>query len=76
MVRGRGLGVQKEEGCVTLANHAWTKRREGRERGLGLKWEGEHVGLCVVTEHWEELKKAQVLEMEEYGRSRERSVAQ
>jgi hypothetical protein len=51
-------------------------RREGREKDLGLKWEGEHVNLCVGTEHWEELKKAQVLEMEEYGVSHERGAAQ
>jgi len=51
-------------------------RRGGRERALGLKWEGEHVVLCVGTEHWEELKKAQVLEMEEYGGSHERGAVQ
>jgi hypothetical protein len=51
-------------------------RREGRERDLGLKWVGEHAVLCVGTEHWEELKKAQVLEMEDYGGSHERGAAQ
>ena len=45
-------------------------------RDLGLKWEGEHVVLCVGTEHWAELKKGQVSEMEEYGASHERGVAQ
>jgi hypothetical protein len=33
------------------------------------------VGLCVVTEHWEELTKGQVLEMEAYEGSHERLVA-
>jgi hypothetical protein len=66
---------------VKLANHAlplaWRRmRKKGRERDLGLKWEGEPVVLCVGTEHWEELKKAQVLEMEEYGGSHERGAAQ
>jgi hypothetical protein len=51
-------------------------RREGRERNLVLKWEGEHGVLCVGTEDWEELNKAQVLEMEEYGGSHERVAAQ
>lgn len=35
--------------------------------------EGEHVVLCVGTEPWEELKKTQVLEMEEHGGSHERT---
>jgi hypothetical protein len=77
MVSDRWLGEQKEEGGVMLGNHAWRKmRREGRERDLGLKWEGEHVGLWVATEDWEELKRGQVLEMEEFGGSHERGVAQ
>lgn len=62
---------------MKLANHVQTKmRQEGRERGLELKWEGEHVVLCVGTEYWEELKRAQVLEMEEYVGSHERNAAQ
>jgi len=51
-------------------------RREGRERDLGSRWEREHVVLCVPTEHQEELKKAQVLEMEECGGSHERDAAE
>jgi hypothetical protein len=51
-------------------------RQKGRETGLELKWEGELMVLCFGTKHWEELKGAQVLEMEEYIGSHKRGVAQ
>ena len=69
MMSERWLGEQKEEAGAKM-------RREGREKDLGLKWVGEHVDLCVVTERWEGLKKVQVLEMEEYEQSHERAASQ